>query len=293
MLALSLSISSGYTKLISLAHAGFCAVGAYTSAILCTRFDFDFWLALPLAMIAAGLAALPVAFLARRAIEDYFIICTMAVAVIITSMLTNLPSLTNGSLGIVAIPAPNLFGRMISTKGEWLVVVTFAYAIFHELARNLQQSSFGRLLLAIGEDQIFCQSLGKDVNFAKYQSFLLGAILAAIPGCFYSSYISYIDPSSFGLEDSIMLLSIMIISGMGRAASNLPAVMLMVLLPESLRFVGIGAGTTGDLRQVLFGIILLLVLWLRNHNQDSSQLLCKGEVGKLCQSTTREVGNDR
>lgn len=264
MLAISLSISSGYTKLISLAHAGFCAIGAYTSAILCVRYGVDFWWTLPLAMIAAGLAACPVAFLSRKTIDDYFIVCTMGVAVIITSLLTNFTTLTNGPLGIVSIPAPILFGRSISSKGEWLFVLMTAYLIFASMAYNLRGSSFGRLLLAIGEDQIFCESLGKNVDLAKFQSFLLGAVLAAVPGCFYSSYISYIDPSSFGLDDAIVLLSIIIIAVMGRTASLLPAVFLLIVLPEALRFIGIPVGIAGDLRQILFALALLFVLWLRS-----------------------------
>jgi branched-chain amino acid transport system permease protein len=264
MLAISLAISSGYTKLISLAHAGFCAVGAYTSAILCTRFGFDFWWTLPLAMSISCLMALPVALLSKKTIDDYFIICSMGVSVIITSLLTNLATITNGPLGIVAIPAPILFGRPIQSKGEWLVVLLVAYGALSWIVHNLQRSSFGRLLLAIGEDQIFCESLGKNVNQAKLQSFLLGASLAAIPGCFYAAYTSYIDPSSFGLNDSIMLLSILILAGMGQTRKILPAVCLFVFLPEALRFIGIPGSVAGNLRQALFGLILLLVLWIRS-----------------------------
>jgi branched-chain amino acid transport system permease protein len=130
------------------------------------------------------------------------------------------------------------------------------------------------LLLAIGEDQIFCESLGKNVDLAKFQSFLLGAGLAAVPGCFYSSYISYIDPSSFGLDDSIVLLSIVIIAGMGKAATLLPAVFLFVVLPEALRFIGIPVGIAGDLRQMLFALILLIILWLRSRPKELDSSSC-------------------
>lgn len=274
MLAISLSISSSYTKLISLAHAGFCAVGAYTSAILCVRFGMNFWWTLPVAMIASGLLAFPVAFLSRKTIDDYFIVCTMGIAVIITSLLTNLTTVTNGPLGIIAIPSPILFGSPISSKVEWLCVVVIAYLLFAFIANNLRRSSFGRLLLAIGEDQIFCESLGKNVNLAKLQSFLLGSGLAALPGCFYSSYIAYIDPSSFDLNDSIMLLSIVIIAGMDKASSLLPAVSLLVVLPEGLRFIGIPVGIAGDLRQVLFALVLLLVLWIRSNRKTIISSSC-------------------
>lgn len=274
MLAISLAISSGYTKLISLAHAGFCAVGAYTSAILCTRFGFDFLWTLPLAMSISCLMALPVALLSKKTVDDYFIICTMGVSVIITSLLTNLATITNGPLGIVAIPAPILFGRPIQSKGEWLVVVLVAYGALSWIVHNLQRSSFGRLLLAIGEDQIFCESLGKNVNQAKLQSFLLGASLAAIPGCFYAAYTSYIDPSSFGLNDSIMLLSILILAGMGQTSKILPAVCLFVFLPEALRFIGIPGSVAGNLRQALFGIILLLVIWFQSSTTISKGPTC-------------------
>src|SRR3954463_3135620 len=104
MVALSLNVSSGFTQLISLAQAGFFGVGAYATAILATRYGWPLWVNLPLGMLVAGFIAMPLAVVALRTVEDYFIICTMGMGVILFSMMNNWMELTRGPLGIPGIP---------------------------------------------------------------------------------------------------------------------------------------------------------------------------------------------
>ena len=117
--------------------------------------------------------------------------------------------------------------------------------------------------MGISEDEIFCQSLGKNVGLAKLQSFVLGAMLAAVPGALYAHYVSYIDPTSFTIHESIFVLSIIIVGGMGNLWGSLAAAAFMILVPEALRFVGLPSGIAANVRQMLYGAALILVIWLQ------------------------------
>jgi branched-chain amino acid transport system permease protein len=264
MVALSLNVSSGFTQLISLAQAGFFGVGAYTTAILATRFGWPLWVNLLLGMLAAGLVALPVALVALRTVEDYFIICTMGMGVILFSVMNNWMELTRGPLGIPGIPPVSFFGHEVAVKWEWVLLAGAFYAAVFWVARNLKRSALGRILVAISEDEIFCQSLGKNVGLAKLQSFVLGAMLAVVPGALYAHYVSFIDPTSFTIHESIFILSIIIIGGLGNLWGSLAAAAFMILVPEALRFVGLPSAVAANVRQMLYGAALVLVIWLQH-----------------------------
>lgn len=263
MVALSLNVASGFTQLISLAQAGFFGVGAYTTAILGTHYGWPFWINLPLGMAAAGLVALPVALVALRTVEDYFIICTLGMGVILFSVMNNWMGLTRGPLGMSKIPPVTFLGHPITDKWEWLLLATVICTAVFWVAQNLKRSALGRVLVAISEDEIFCQSLGKNVGLAKLQSFVLGAMLAAVPGVLYAHYVSFIDPTSFNTNESIFALSIVIVGGMGNLWGSLAATALMILVPEALRFVGMPSDIAANVRQMIYGGFLILVIWLQ------------------------------
>lgn len=263
MVALSLNVASGFTQLISLAQAGFFGVGAYTSAILATQYGWPLWVNLPLGMLVAGVVALPVALVALRTVEDYLIICTMGMGVILFSVMNNWMELTRGPMGIPGIPAVSLFGHPLTEKWEWVLLAGFFYALVFGVAHNVKRSALGRILVGISEDEIFCQSLGKHVGLAKLQSFVLGAMLAAVPGALYAHYVSYIDPTSFTIHESIFVLSIIIVGGMGNLWGSLAAAAFMILVPEAMRFVGLPSGIAANVRQMLYGAALILVIWLQ------------------------------
>lgn len=275
MIALSLNVSSGFTQLISLAQAGFFGVGAYTTAILATRYGWPLWVNLPLGMLTAGLVALPVALVALRTVEDYFIICTMGMGVILFSVMNNWMELTRGPLGIPGIPAVSFFGHQITAKWEWVLLAGTCYVAVFWVARNLKRSALGRILVAISEDEIFCQSLGKNVGLAKVQSFVLGAMLAAVPGALYAHYVSFIDPTSFTIHESIFILSIIIIGGLGNLWGSLAAAAFMILVPEALRFVGLPSSIAANVRQMLYGAALVLAIWLQHaKTRQTTSIVC-------------------
>lgn len=264
MLAQSLSLTAGFAGMISLAHAGFYGIGAYATTILSVNYHFPFIVTLPLAMLFCGIIALFVSTIALRTIEDYFIICTLGIQIVIFSLMNNWMSLTNGPLGILGIPSITIFGLDFSSKIPFVILcIVLASAIFIFL-RQITKFGFGRVLKALSEDEIYTQSVGKNVYLAKVIAFTISAMLAAIPGVLYAHYISYIDPTSFTVDESIFILSIVIIGGMRNFWGIIIAAAFLILLPEALRFIGLSNNIAANLRQIIYGLILIFIVMSSN-----------------------------
>ncbi len=261
LLAQSLSLAAGYSGLISLAHAGFYGIGAYTTALLSVNYGMSFLVTLPLAMILCGITAIIISTISLRTVDDYFIIITLGIQVVVFSIMNNWQSLTRGPLGIPGIPSIEIFGYTFDDKISFLLLSLFFVTIVWFLLHNMVHSPFGRILIALSEDEIFTQSLGKNVHKAKVISFTISAIFAAIPGVLYSHYISYIDPTSFTIDESIFILSIVIIGGMQNMWKIAGAAAFLVLLPEALRFLGMPNNIAANMRQIIYGAILIFVIF--------------------------------
>ena len=268
LLSQSLNLAAGYTGLISLAQAGFYGIGAYTTAILSTQFGFAFWINLPLAMLISGAIAFVVSLIALRTVEDYFIICTLGIQVVLFSVMNNWMELTRGPLGIPGIPSIHLFGLSLDSKIAFLILSLLLVALVWFILKNISKSGYGNTLRAISEEEIYSQSIGKNFYQSKIISFTLCAAFASIPGALYAHYISYIDPTSFTVNESIYILSIVIIGGLGNLKGSFFAAAFLVLLPEALRFVGMPDNIAANLRQIIYGLILVVIMmkgkiWLR------------------------------
>ncbi len=260
LLSQSLNLAAGFTGLISLAHAGFYGIGAYTTAILSTQCGISFWFSIPLAMFISGAVAFIVSLIALRTVEDYFIICTLGIQIILFSVMNNWTTLTRGPLGVPGIPYISLFGFSLDSKISFLLLSIFFVSTIWFVLRNISKSGFGKTLTAIGEDEIYTQSIGKNVYLSKTVAFTVSAMFAAIPGTLYAHYISYIDPTSFTVTESIFVLSIVIIGGIGNLTGSFFAAAFLVLLPESLRFVGMPDSIAANVRQIIYGLIIVVVM---------------------------------
>lgn len=261
MLSQSLNLAAGFGGMISIAHAGFYGVGAYTAALLAVKSHAPFLVSLPVAMLLSGALALVVSAIALRTIDDYFIICTLGIQVIVFSLMNNWMSLTRGPLGIPGIPGIRLFGIAVESKEAFLLLVLLFAALIFFAVKRLTDSSFGRTLRALSEDEIFAKSLGKNVYLTKVIAFTVSAMLAAVPGVLYAHYISYIDPTSFTVDESIFILSIVILGGMRNLWGSVFASAFLVLLPEALRFVGMPSAIAANMRQIIYGGILVAMMF--------------------------------
>ena len=261
ILAQSLSLVAGYSGQISLAHAGFYGIGAYVTALLSVNYGLSVLITLPLAMILSGIIAFIVSKVAVKTVDDYYIIITLGIQVVIFSIMNNWQDITRGPLGIPGIPAFSLFGFEFDSKISFLLLSIFFAGIVWFILRNLTQSAFGRVLRALSEDEIYTKSLGKNVGNYKVISFVISGMLASIAGVLYAHYISYIDPTSFTVDESIFILSIVIIGGMRNLKGIFLAAAFLVLLPEALRFVGMPSSIAANMRQIFYGLALILVIF--------------------------------
>jgi branched-chain amino acid transport system permease protein len=263
ILSLSLNLLVGFTGILSIAHAAFYGIGAYVAALMALRLDTPFLLNIFLAMIAACVFGAIVGIPSLRLREDYFVIATFAFQIIIFSVLNNLVSFTGGPLGLPGIPQPNIFGYEISTHLEFLILVIILAGFTFWIANRVVKSPFGRLLKAIREDEVFTQAVGRNVALAKVKVFVISASLASISGAIYATYITYIDPTSFTIMESIFIISIVIIGGAGNLKGSILGAAFLVALPELLRFVGLPNSIAANVRQILYGALLVIMMMWR------------------------------
>lgn len=260
ILSQSLSLVAGYSGQISLAHAGFYGIGAYSAALMAVNFGTPAILNLIIALLISGIIAFIVAKVAVKTVDDYYVVITLGIQVVIYSIMNNWQSVTNGPLGISGIPAISLFGIPLESKWAFLALSVVLTALVWFILHNITKSPFGRVLRALSEDEIYTNSLGKNVAQAKVVSFVISGMLASIAGVLYAYYISYIDPTSFTLDESIFILSIVIIGGMRNLRGVFLAAVFLVLLPEVLRFIGMPSSIAANMRQIIYGIAIILVV---------------------------------
>ncbi|NCQ17598.1 MAG: branched-chain amino acid ABC transporter permease [Ignavibacteria bacterium] len=262
ILSVSLNLLVGYTGILSIAHAAFYGVGAYVAALMALKLQTPFLLNLFLAVIASGLFGAVVGIPSLRLRDDYFVIATFAFQIITFSILNNLVDFTGGPLGLPGISQPNIFGFEITTHVEFLVLVIILAGVTFWISNKIVKSPFGRLLKAIREDEIFVKAAGRNVSDAKVKVFVISASLASIAGVVYATYITYIDPTSFTIMESIFIISIVIIGGSANLKGSIVGSIVLVALPELLRFIGLPNSIAANIRQILYGALLVIfMLW--------------------------------
>lgn len=259
ILGLSLNLLVGFTGLISVAHAAFYGLGAYATALLMVEQGVNFFLAWPAAILLAMLAGGLIGLVLSRFRNDYYVLASFGFNVIIFSLFLNFQSITRGPLGIPGIPRPDFFSANFSFL---LLTLTFCLLTFW-LCHWLTRSSFGRVLKAIREDERAIQVFGYRTEHYKLLIFMIAAGLAAAAGALYASYITFIDPSTFNLPESIFILAIIILGGLANLRGSLAGAALLVLLPEILRFVGFPSDIAAQMRQLVYGLILVLLMVYR------------------------------
>jgi branched-chain amino acid transport system permease protein len=263
VLAVSLDLLAGETGLLSIAHAAFYGVGAYSSAILTVYFDAPFILGLFAGSLISLLLSLIVSLPSLRLHDDYFVMATFAFQMISFSILNNWVQLTRGPLGIPNIPQPALPSLVAPSRLGFLILVAGFATLAVISVRLISTSPFGRVLRAIREDEVFAQAMGKNTVSFKIIAFAVSAVFAAAAGSIYAHYISYVDPSSFTVMESVLIISMVIIGGAGSRWGPVVGAAVLVTLPEVLRLVGFPSAFAANLRQLIYGALLVVMMLLR------------------------------
>ena len=263
IMGLSLNLVVGYTGLPSIAHAAFAGIGAYTSAVLLRNTDVNFFLILLVSIAVTMVAAFLIGLVLSKFNDDYYVLASVGFSYIIYNVLLNWQEVTRGPLGIPGISKPEIFGFTFKSGEPFFFLALLSVVVIYFLCRFIVNSSFGRVLKTIREDEKAIQVFGYRVVLYKLAVFVIAAGMAAVAGALDGSYISFIDPSIFNTMQSVDMLVIVIIGGLASLRGSLLGTLIFVLLPELLRFVGLPDGIAGQMRQVLYGLALMLLMLYR------------------------------
>lgn len=290
-LAVSLNLINGFTGLFSLGHVGFMAIGAYITALLTmpeaakTQNFFmvpinpllqSINLPLPLALLLAGIIAaffgLLIAAPVLRLTDDYLAIASLGFAEIIRILILNMPSITNGALGLIAIPKTG------SLAWSWVIA-----ALTFVLISMLVKSSYGKAILAIREDEIAAKAMGINVFRTKLISFCTGSFFAGVGGGLLATHMGTIDSKTFTFALTFNILLMVVLGGMGNLKGSALAAVVITYLQEWLRFLDqplkIGSFTTQampGLRMVVFSLMLMIVILFKKDDRSLPKLRKKG-----------------
>ena len=263
ILSVGLNLVVGYTGLLSITHAAFYGLGAYAATLLTMRAGLNFFVALPVAVIITAAISLLIGLVLSKFRDDYYALVALGFNVIVFSVLLNWQKLTHGPLGIAGIPRPRL-GSFVFQNNFWFLLLTIALAILVYLgARYITRSSLGRVLRAIREDETAAQVFGYNTKYFKLTIFVISAGMAAVAGALFATYITFIEPAAFTVDESIFILALTILGGLANLRGSVLGAVIMMLLPELLRFVGMPDDIAAQMRQVIYGVILVALMFYR------------------------------
>lgn len=262
ILAVSLNLAVGYTGLLNLGHIAFWGIGGYTSALLAVN-GAPYWFCFICAGILASVAGYLLTYITRKLKGDYLALATLGFGFVMYSVFLNWNSLTRGPLGIPGIPKPSFLGMAIHTNVEYLIFSAIVAAIVFLFIWKLTSSRYGKLLGGVRDDAVGLSALGKNIFKLKCQSMMISAFFAGIAGSVYAHYISFIDPSTFFLSEIILIFTIIMVGGLASLPGSIFAAMIIILIPEALRFVNLPSSIIGPMRQILYAILLILIVMYR------------------------------
>ena len=192
--------------------------------------------------------------------EDYFGLATFGFGLIIYSGINNLTDVTRGPMGLPGIPQFIAFTDLYNSLIFYCILILLFVLITIFLTRRIIYSPFGRVVQSIRDDELAAEALGKDTRQVKIMIFTIGAFFAGIAGSLYAHYITFIDPSSFNVMESILVVLMVILGGMGTIGGPIIGAAVLILFPEMLRFIGIPDAVAAPLRQMIYGFLLVILI---------------------------------
>ncbi len=257
ILGMSLNLIVGHAGLFNLGHAAFYAVGAYTAAILNTKFHIPVMWLLPLSGMTAALFALLIVRPIIHLRGDYLCIVTIGVGEIVRiALINNIFGITGGANGIFGIGRPSVFGYAIRRPHEFFYLIWSFLAVTVFFFRRLEDSRFGRALNYLREDEVAAEGSGINVTYYKLASFVVGAAWAGMAGNIFATKMTTISPESFSFWESVLVFTLIILGGSGNIAGVVLGAFLIVGLPELFR-------DFANARMLVFGGAMMVMMIFR------------------------------
>jgi branched-chain amino acid transport system permease protein len=259
ILSLSLNLLVGLNGFLSLAHAAFYGLGAYVATLLILD-GSNFFAAMIVASLVAAALSFMISSASLRFKGDIFILVTLAFQVVFYAIIYNWVSVTRGPYGIPGIPRPGILGSSLPE-------VALLYGVLGGLVilgmSVILSSPFALSIIAIREDFLAAQALGKKVFMLRAKSTALASGIAAIAGAMYASYVTFIDPTSFTIDESILLVAMVLVGGSGNLVGPIIGAVVLVLLPEALRLIDIPDSVGPNIRLIIYGLALVILMYVR------------------------------
>ncbi len=255
ILAASLNLVTGTAGLVSLGHAAFYAVGAYTAAILAARTGLGLEATLPASVLVAGTVAFVVAIPAIRLVRIFFTVATLSVGEIINITILNWDALTRGPMGLRGVPSLSLFGWPLGSRLATYFTIAAVTVLVLCIVHRLTNSAYGNALRALREDDQSAGGMGINTALMKVGAFALSGGLAGAAGCLLAHSTGYISPDMFGLDQSILILTMVVVGGLGSLPGAVVGACVLILVPELAR-------SAGHLRTVMVGLVLYFSILL-------------------------------
>jgi branched-chain amino acid transport system permease protein len=256
ILALSLNLLLGYTGQLSLGHAAFFGIGAYTSSLLALKLEWSFWLGLPAAAALAGLAGWAIGRLALKVRGAYFVLVTISFSGVISLVSVNWMELTNGPLGLPGVPAPELPGLSLRTKPAYYYLVLAAVALAYLVCHRLVRSRLGRAFVALRENEALAESVGVDPTRTLVVAAVVSAAMAGVAGSLYAHYTRFVSPEVFLFSYTVTMVIMVVAGGKGTLAGPVVGAVLFTVLPEVLR-----EAMAWQWQMLAYGVLLVLLLF--------------------------------
>ncbi len=256
VLVSSLNVVNGYSGQFNVGQAGFYCVGAYTAAILSTRFGLSFWILLPISGISAALVSILLSIPTAKLKGMYFTIVTLGFSEIVRQLCLNWIGLTRGPMGISGIPAPSFFGISYNRNIFFYYVLFVTAVIMLFCTKRVLASRIGRAWRSIREDEAAAASLGVEVARYKMLNFMYSAFWAGVAGCIYAFFQRFVSPDSFSLDESFNILAMNVIGGQGTLLGPIVGAVAINLITELFR-------SALQYRMLLYSALIIIMMWLR------------------------------
>ncbi len=263
VLVFSLNLITGMVGLLSLGQIAFYGIGAYAMALGMTFWGLGFATSLFLGVAANITLAFIVGKILSRFQGDYYAIVTSGLAMITFGMFINEKEITSGVEGITKISRPEFWGLDFSSNYSFLELCAVFALLSWYICKEIEGSSFGRTLRAAREDEMLTRSMGYNTKHYKNVVFIISAVLSGIAGALLACFSSFVEPESFHLREGVFLFAVVVIGGLSSVKGSLLGTVILLTLPETLSFIGLSADVSAQIRQIIYGILLVLMMFLK------------------------------
>jgi branched-chain amino acid transport system permease protein len=264
ILAGSLNFIIGYAGIYSMAHAAFFGIAAYTGALIAMHASTSLLVAIPVAMALCAILSLVISLPSLRVRGEYFVVASLGLQMIAFTVFSEWKEVTGGLGGITGVPVATLFGFRLRSLESFLAVSLVCLAFVTLVIYVLARTSFGRNLKAIRDNEVAAAAFGKNPTFIKTIAVAISSALCGIAGVLYAFHVSFVNPESFTVDQSVLIMAMIIIGGTGTVFGPILGALIIHLLPAGLTYLTfLPARELASLQQIIYGAAMVLLMIYR------------------------------